>query len=128
MYEYKVIKGTRRTLYLKGLKSRYFYFFCFIGGIGALGLVLTRLNGGLILHLFYALVFVIALYAFFFWLSLKDPLTADELRSAAMESNVAVTSGRTYYFGPGGENKIRLVYPAHLLFLMSYLGKVFLSN
>ena len=73
MYEYKVIKGTRRTLYLKGLKSRYFYFFCFIGGIGALGLVLTGLNGGLILHLFYALVFVIALYAFFFWLSLEKP-------------------------------------------------------
>jgi hypothetical protein len=27
----------------------------------------------LILHLFYALVFVIALYAFFFWLSLEKP-------------------------------------------------------
>ncbi|MCH2657560.1 MAG: PLP-dependent aminotransferase family protein [Dehalococcoidia bacterium] len=49
---------------------------------------------------------------FFFWLNLKDPLTANQLRSAAMESNVAVTSGTTYFFGSGGENKIRLVFSA----------------
>ena len=65
---------------------------------------------------------------FFFWLSLKDPLTADQLRSAAMKSNVAVTSGTTYFFGSGGENKIRLVFsplpPTDLENAVQILGNV----
>jgi len=73
MYEYKVIKGTRRTLYLKGLKSKYFYIFCFTAGIGAMFIVFTGLNGGLIKHLIYAAIFIVAMYAFFFWLSLEKP-------------------------------------------------------
>lgn len=73
MYEYKVIKGTRRTLYLKGLKSKYFYIFCFTAGIGAMFIVFTGLNEGLIKHLIYAAIFIVAMYAFFFWLSLEKP-------------------------------------------------------
>lgn len=73
MYEYKVIKGTRRTLYLKGLKSKYFYIFCFTAGLGAMFIVFTGLNGGLIKHLIYGAIYVVAMYAFFFWLSLEKP-------------------------------------------------------
>ena len=73
MYEYKVIKGTRKTLYLKGLKSNYFYLFCFIAGGGTIGIVVTGLNGGIFSRLIISLFFVVALYAFFFWLSMDKP-------------------------------------------------------
>lgn len=73
MIEYKVLKGTRRTLYLKGLKSHYFYMFCFGGAIGAMLIVFSGLNNGILLHLLYAVIYTIVLYAIFFYLSMETP-------------------------------------------------------
>ena len=73
MYEYKVLKGTKRTLYLKGLKSKYFYIFCFTAGLGAMFIVFTGVNGSMIMHIIYALIYIVAMYILFFWLSLEKP-------------------------------------------------------
>ncbi|NKI28210.1 hypothetical protein HCG49_16780 [Arenibacter sp. 6A1] len=73
MMEYKVLKGTKRTLYLKGLKSHYFYVFCFTAGIGAMLIAFTGLNNGIVLHLCYAGGYIVVLYLVFFYLSLEKP-------------------------------------------------------
>lgn len=49
---------------------------------------------------------------FFLWLHLEEPLTADAVRAAAIEREVAVTPGHTYFAESGGEGALRLVYSA----------------
>ncbi len=49
---------------------------------------------------------------FFLWLQLAEPLTADAVRAAATEREVAVTPGHTYFAEGGGERALRLVYSA----------------
>jgi 2-aminoadipate transaminase len=49
---------------------------------------------------------------FFLWLHLEQPLTADAVRAAALEREVAVTPGHTYFAERGGERELRLVYSA----------------
>lgn len=74
MPEYKVLKGTRRTLYLRGLKSVYFYIFCFAGGAGAIVImVFGGIQKNILLHIIAALIYVAVLYIFFFFLSIERP-------------------------------------------------------
>ena len=49
---------------------------------------------------------------FFLWLNLVPPLSAEVVRLAASDRDVALTPGRGYYAGSGGEGQLRLVYSA----------------
>ena len=71
MKTYKVIKGTDKTLYIKGLKSSYFYIFCGVGIGGFLGIILLGLKYSFLPFTGAAFIYLILSYVFFFYLGLN---------------------------------------------------------